>query len=56
MPTRSLESIVIAVALPLSVIEGEPAVCQLQVASPSSLRNLVPPDSPVDLTAVPSGV
>ena len=30
--------------------------CQEQVPSPSSLKNLVPPDSPVDNIAVPSGV
>ena len=52
--TFSLESIVMALELPLSVIEGEPATCQLEVPSPSSLRNLLPPDSPVDLIPVPS--
>jgi len=31
-------------------------VCQEQVPSPSSLKNLVPPDSPVESIAVPSGV
>ena len=31
-------------------------VCQEQDPSPSSLKNLVPPDSPVDNIAVPSGV
>ena len=30
--------------------------CQLEVPSPSSLRNLVPPTSPVERIAVPSGV
>ena len=30
--------------------------CQEQVPSPSSLRNLVAPDSPVESIAVPSGV
>ena len=28
--------------------------CQEQLLSPSSLKNLVPPDSPVDLITVPS--
>ena len=54
MPTFSLTSIVIAVALPPSLIEGDPASCQLEVPSPSSLKNLLPPLSPVDLIPVPS--
>ena len=47
-----------ALALPLSVIEGAHGsmATQLEVPSPSSLKNLLPPDSPVDLIAVPSGL
>ena len=52
----SLVSIVIATALPLSVIEGDPAACQLEVPSPSILKNFAVPVSPVDRIAVPSGV
>jgi hypothetical protein len=53
--------LVIAVPEPVSaagvmlVTVPEPdGACQLQVPSPSSRRNFVPPDSPVDLTSVPS--
>ena len=42
--------------VPDVVVGSEETVCQEQLPSPSSLKYLVPPDSPVDNTAVPSGV
>ena len=43
--------VVNSVTVPLAL-----TVCQEQVPSPSSLKYLFPPLSPVDLTSVPSGV
>ena len=40
----------------LLIVVPDGTDCQEQVPSPSSLRNLVAPDSPVDNIAVPSGV
>ena len=36
-------------------MSASPTACQLEELSPSSLKNLTPPVSPVDKTAVPSG-
>ena len=40
--------------VPAIVAEPVSTICQLDVPSPSSLKNLEPPVSPLDFTAVPS--